>query len=96
MALHDIPAIVVVFNDNAYGNVRRIQQDQYGGRTIASDLRNPDYLKLAEAFGVSGRRAETPSAFASALRESLNAGEPTLIEVPMGTVPSPWAVLGLR
>ena len=37
----------------------RIQKEDLGGRQIASDLRNPDYVKLAEAFGVAGRRAET-------------------------------------
>jgi acetolactate synthase-1/2/3 large subunit len=96
MSQHGIGAVVVVFNDNAYGNVRRIQQEQFGGRTIASDLRNPDYLKLADAFGVTGRRAETPDGLAVALREALRAGEPTLIEVPLGPLPSPWAALKLR
>jgi len=96
MVRHEIPAVAVVFNDNAYGNVRRIQQDQFGGRTIASDLRNPDFVKLAEAFGVVGRRAESPNALAVALRESFKAAEPTLIEVPIGVVPNPWTALGLR
>ena len=96
MVRHQIPAVVVVFNDDAYGNVRRIQQDQFGGRTIASDLRNPDFVKLAEAFGVVGRRAETPDALGIAVRESLRANEPTLIEVPVGPMPNPWTSLGLR
>nr|MBA3414977.1 thiamine pyrophosphate-binding protein [Chloroflexia bacterium] len=96
MARHDIPAIVVVFNDNAYGNVRRIQHEQFGGRTIASDLRNPDYLALAQAFGIGGRRAETPAALESAITEGIVAREPLLIEVPLGPVPNPWKALGLR
>lgn len=96
MAKHEIPAVVVVFNDGAFGNVRRIQQDQFAGRTIASDLQNPDFPKLAEAFGIVGRRAETPPALAAAVRESLTAEEPTLIEVPVGRLPNPWTALGLR
>ncbi len=96
MARHGIAAVAIVFNDDAYGNVRRIQQDQFGGRTIASDLRNPDFVKLAEAFGVAGRRADTPDALAAALRESFKAAEPTLIEVPLGPLPNPWTALGLR
>ena len=60
MARHGIAAIAVVFTDDAFGNVRRIQQEQFGGRTIASDLLNPDFLKLADAFGVAGRHADTP------------------------------------
>ncbi|MFN8592880.1 MAG: thiamine pyrophosphate-binding protein [Thermomicrobiales bacterium] len=96
MAQHNISAVVVVFDDNAYGNVRRIQQEQFNGRTIASDLNNPDYLKLADAFGVAGRGVETPAALTRAIEESVRANEPTLISVPIGKVPNPWSILGLR
>ena len=65
---HNIGLITIVFNDNAYGNVKRIQQVDMGGRTIASDLVNPDYVKLAESFGVTGRRADAGSARAGAGR----------------------------
>lgn len=96
MVQHRIGVVAVVFNDNAYGNVRRIQQVEFGGRTIASDLVNPDYCKLAEAFGIAGRRAETPDQLRAVLREALAANEPALIEVPVGEMPNPWRVLGLR
>lgn len=93
---HGIPLVSVVFNDHAYGNVRRIQQEEFGGRVIASDLVNPDYRKLAEAFGVTGRRAETPAALRVQLREAIKAEEPTLIEVPIGQTPNAYKTLGLR
>lgn len=96
MAKHGINAVVVVFNDNAYGNVRRIQRDQFGGRLIASDLLNPDMLKLADAFGVVGRRADGAPALKSAIEDAIKADEPTLIEVPVEVMPNPWSVLGLR
>jgi len=96
MALHEIAAIAIVFTDDAFGNVRRIQQEQFGGRTIASDLLNPDFLKLAEAFGVVGRHADTPETLRIAVEESVRADEPTLIAVPIGQVPNPWTVLGVR
>ena len=96
MARHEIPAVVVVFNDDAYGNVRRIQHEQFGGRTIASDLRNPDFVALAKAFGIGGRRVETPAALEEAVTEGIVAREPLLIEVPLGPVPNPWRILGLR
>jgi acetolactate synthase-1/2/3 large subunit len=96
MARHGINAVVVVFNDNAYGNVRRIQQDQFGGRLIASDLLNPDLLKLADAFGITGRRADGATALKSAIEDAVKADEPTLIEVPVEVMPNPWSVLGLR
>jgi acetolactate synthase-1/2/3 large subunit len=96
MAKHQIGAIAIVFNDSAFGNVRRIQQVSFDGRTIASDLENPDYVKLAEAFGVTGRRATSPEALQSAVRESIKADEPTLIEVPVEQMPDPWKSLSFR
>ncbi len=42
--------VVVVFDNGAFGNVKRIQQERYGNRLIASDLQNPDFAKLAESF----------------------------------------------
>lgn len=92
---HDIRLIAVVFNDNAYGNVRRIQDEDYDGRILASDLVNPDYQLLAKAFGVAGRRAETPAELRLQLREAIKADEPTLIEVPVGVMPNMRRVLGM-
>ncbi len=93
---HNIGLITIIFDDNAYGNVKRIQQVDMGGRTIASDLVNPDWVKLAESFGVTGRRAESPDQLAQALADSIRADEPTLIAVPVPQMPDPWKTLGLR
>ena len=87
---HRIPLVAVVFADGAFGNVRRIQQEQFGNRVIASDLANPDFVKYAESFGAAGRRARTPQELGVALKASFAAREPTLIEVPVGPLPSPW------
>lgn len=91
-----IPLVSVVFDDGAYGNVRRIQQEQMNGRTIASNLTNPDFRKLADAFGVTGRRAESPEQLRQHLREGFAAREPTLIHVPVKPMPNPWTVLQIR
>jgi acetolactate synthase I/II/III large subunit len=96
MALHQIASVAIVFNDSAYGNVRRIQQVSFDGRTIASHLANPDYVKLAESFGVMGRRAASPEALRAQLREAIAADEPTLIEVPVEQMPDPWRALSFR
>ncbi|MBA2278283.1 MAG: thiamine pyrophosphate-binding protein [Chloroflexia bacterium] len=96
MARHEIATVVLVFDDNGYGNVRRIQQVQFNGRMIASDLTNPDYVKLAGAFGIAGRRADSPAALATELREAIQANEPALIHIPVDAMPNPWTVLGLR
>jgi acetolactate synthase-1/2/3 large subunit len=87
---HRIPLVAVVFTDGAFGNVRRIQQEQFGNRVIASDLANPDFVKYAESFGAAGRRVRTPAELGTALKAAFAAREPTLIEVPVGPMPSPW------
>ena len=87
---HRIPLTAVVFTDGAFGNVRRIQQEQFGNRVIASDLVNPDFVKFAESFGARGLRARDPQELRFALRESFAVREPTLIEVPVGAMQSPW------
>lgn len=93
---HKIPLTAIVFSDDAFGNVRRIQQEQFGNRLIASDLVNPDFVKFAESFGAAGRRAHNPDELRVALRESFAAREPTLIEVPVGAMPSPWEFIHMR
>lgn len=87
---HRIPLVAVVFTDDAFGNVRRIQQEEFGNRLVASDLANPDFVKYAESFGAAGRRALGPEELRGALRAAFTAREPTVIEVPVGPLPSPW------
>jgi acetolactate synthase-1/2/3 large subunit len=87
---HRIPLVAVVFADGAFGNVRRIQEEQFGNRLIASDLANPDFVKYAESFGAAGRRARNPQELCVALQAAFARREPTLIEVPVGPMPSPW------
>jgi len=91
--LHRINAIAIVFNDNAFGNVRRMQEQLYGGRVIASDLHNPDFVKLAESFGVKGWRAEGPEGLRAQLSAALRDDAPAVIEVPVGEMPDPWSVI---
>jgi acetolactate synthase-1/2/3 large subunit len=87
---HRIPLVAIVFTDGAFGNVRRIQQERYGNRLIASDLTNPDFVKYAESFGAAAERARTPDELRGALKRAFDRREPYLIEVPVGPLPSPW------
>ena len=88
---HGIALTVVVFNDGAFGNVRRIQEDHYGNRVIASDLANPDFVRYAQSFGAEAERVRTAAELRAALRRAFKRrGGPTLIEVPVGPLPSPW------
>jgi acetolactate synthase-1/2/3 large subunit len=87
---HRIPLVAIVFADGAFGNVRRIQEERYGNRLIASDLTNPDFVKYAESFGVVAERARDPAQLRAALKRAITRREPALIEVPVGPMPSPW------
>jgi acetolactate synthase-1/2/3 large subunit len=88
---HRIPLTVVVFNDGAFGNVRRIQEESFGNRLIACDLANPDFLRYAESFGAAAERARNPQELRAALKRAFKRRDgPSLIEVPVGTLPSPW------
>jgi acetolactate synthase-1/2/3 large subunit len=88
---HRIPLVAIVFADGSFGNVRRIQEENYGNRLIASDLANPDFVKFAEAFGAAGERVRTPEELRGALRRGFARRDgPTLIEMPVGPMPSPW------
>jgi len=89
MVRHGINVVAIVFNDGAFGNVRRIQRESFGGRLIASDLLNPNFVRLAEAFGVDGIRVEGPDALRKALETSLGLDRPAVIEVPTGEMPDP-------
>ena len=92
---HRIPLTAIVFDDGAFGNVRRIQEERFGNRLIASDLANPDFVQFAESFGAAGERARTPEELRArvAARRSRAATGRRLIEVPVGPFPSPWPVL---
>jgi acetolactate synthase-1/2/3 large subunit len=89
---YGVGVVTLVFNNGAYGNVRRDQRESFGGRVIASDLVNPDFVALARSFGVTAERVESPEAFRPVLARALDENRPWLIEV---TVPpdgetSPW------
>ena len=88
---HKTPLVAVVFNDGAFGNVRRIQAERYGNRLIACDLANPDFLRFAESFGAAAERAKDAVGLRAALRRAIAWRDgPTIIEVPVGPMPSPW------
>ncbi|HVY14805.1 MAG TPA: thiamine pyrophosphate-dependent enzyme [Rhodopila sp.] len=90
---HKLPVVAVVFDDGAFGNVRRIQAERYGNRLIASDLTNPDFVAFAKSFGMAAFRATTPAALETALHQAFGLDAPALIHVPVGEMPSPWDMI---
>lgn len=87
-----INVVAVVFNNNAYGNVRRDQQQVYGNRLLGADLVNPDFVALGQSFGVESVRVDTPESLEAAVVAALASNAPALIEVPVptGGDTSPW------
>src|SRR3984885_1292292 len=91
----NIAVVTLVFNNNSYGNVRRDQIERFDGRVVASDLVNPDFVKLAESFGVGAARVTSPATFRAALEKALAHGGPYLIdvEVPRDSEVTPWTFI---
>jgi acetolactate synthase-1/2/3 large subunit len=92
-AQNNIGVVAVVFSDGAYGNVKRIQQQAFNNRTIASDLHNPDFVKLGESFGMASERVDSPAELGAAISRGLARGGPALIDCPVGPLPDPWGLV---
>ncbi|WP_204602383.1 thiamine pyrophosphate-dependent enzyme [Paremcibacter congregatus] len=92
---YNIPLVTLVFNNHAYGNVRRDQQEKYDSRVIGSELVNPDFVQLGESFGVTSFRVASPADLKPVLEMALSLDKPVLIEVTQarGSEVSPWKFL---
>ena len=78
---YGIPVIVVIFNNGTLGMVRQWQTLFFGHRYSQTTLdRGPDFMKLAEAYGLSGTRVDTVEAFAAAFKTAVEKREPCIIE----------------
>ena len=91
----NIGVVTLVFNNNSYGNVRRDQRTRFDGRVVAADLVNPDFVKLAESFGVAASRVSSPDHFRPALEKALVHDGPYLIaiEIPRDSEVTPWTFI---
>ena len=88
---YGINLVTIVFNDQAFGSTKSDQQRNYQGRIVETDLKNPDFVKLAEAFGVKGIKTE-PRDIDRALAEALGLRQPVVIEVPIPTLVPPFQI----
>ena len=73
--------VVVIVNNGMLATIRMHQERAYPGRVIGTDLRNPDFVALARAYGAGGTRVERTGQFAPALEQALSAGVPSVIEL---------------
>ncbi len=90
---HGLPVVAVVFDDGTFGNVKRIQAEQFDNRLIAHDLVNPDFVAFARSFGMNAWKATDATGLRDALDAALEARAPALIHVPVGEMPSPWDMI---
>lgn len=92
---YSLDVVTVVFDNGAFGNVLRDQQRLYDGRVLGAELRNPDFVALAAAYGVRAARVQTPKELGTALEGALERAEPELIVVPVqaSSETSPWEFL---
>jgi acetolactate synthase-1/2/3 large subunit len=78
---YQLPIIFMVINNNMYGTIRLHQEKHYPGRTVGTDLYNPDFAMFAQAFGASGEVIENTAAFMPAFQRALRAKGPYLLEL---------------
>lgn len=77
-----LPLVIIVADNRSYGTIRACQERAYPGRTIATDLVNPDFARLAEAYGALGIAVRDEADLPSALRRALSHGGPAVVHVP--------------
>ena len=77
----ELAIVVLVVNNAMYGTIRMHQERHYPGRVVGTDLRNPDFVAYARAFGAHGALVERTEDFPAALDEALGCGRPAVIEL---------------
>ena len=76
-----LPMVILVWTDSQYGLIRWKQEAEFG-RNSHIDFQNPDFVKLAEAFGAIGKRVESADELPRVLNQALDAGCPVVIDCP--------------
>ncbi len=81
VAYYDLPIITIIFDNRTLGMVRQWQTLIYNQRYCETDIKKePDFVKLAEAYGLSGRRVNNAADFEAALKEALTCGHGYVID----------------
>jgi len=76
---HGLDVVVLVVDNGMYGTIRMHQERAYPGRVIATDLKNPDFAALAEAYGAAGETVAATADVPAALDRALGAGRPAVV-----------------
>jgi acetolactate synthase-1/2/3 large subunit len=78
---HGIDPVILLINNNMFGTIRMHQERDYPGRTVATDLTNPDFAAWARSFGAHGETVERTEQFPEALERALNGGKAAVLEL---------------
>ena len=78
---HDLPFVVVLADNRIYGTIRMHQEREYPGRIIATDLKNPDFVAYARAFGGFGIAVEKTADFGAAYEAAVKSGKPAIVHL---------------
>ncbi|MFL9919533.1 thiamine pyrophosphate-binding protein [Paraburkholderia fungorum] len=76
-----LPILFIVSNNNCYGSIRIHQERSYPGRHVGTSLTNPDFVKIAGAFGIEAERVTAPEEVDAAIQRGLAAQQPYFIEI---------------
>ena len=85
-----INTVTLVFNNGLLGASRADQMNRYQGRTIGTELHNPDFARLAEVYGALGIKVDDHRELGAALQDALKAERPAVIEVPIPNLRPPF------
>jgi acetolactate synthase-1/2/3 large subunit len=77
----ELAVVLLVVNNGMFGTIRMHQERHYPGRVVGTDLRNPDFVAYARAFGAHGALVERNEEIGGALDEAFACGRPALIEL---------------
>jgi len=77
----NIAVKIFIVNDNAYRVLAFRQKVQFAGRVYGSEHANPDFVRLAESFGVKALRLESPSDVEAGVQEALDSAGPAVVEI---------------
>ncbi len=89
---HNLPIVIVVLDNQAWGAEKAYQQEFYGGRLLGAEIASPRFDRFAELCGGKGIRADQPGQMGPALRHAIDSGETTVIQ---GAI-DPAALMTLR
>ena len=91
----DIPVKIVLLNNNYLGNVRQWQELFFNRRYSCTVLANPDYMKIAEAYGINSRRVTEREELGEAINEMLNSEGAFILEIGCQNEENVWPMVAL-